>query len=273
MRQKWSTADRQFVVETYGTLSAAEQAARLGRTVSSISTERGKLLRAGRIVGSERKYFRLWTEAEDQQLIALVEAGQPMAAIGRRLGRSECAVRRRMAGVLDGIDRHRNNGSMPVRSLSQVARLFGVAPGTVHGWIESGALRVIRSHVGRTPDDNVVYGRVAMGRYLITTADLRVFVRKRELWVWWAPEKLADEGLRRLAEQVRLLAGGRWLDTEAIALELGFAVTTVREWLRRGLLPAQRRGRVFYVWSADLVGFVPPTKAPQRPVRRRRGKR
>jgi len=273
MRRKWSEQDWQFVVDTYETLSIAEQATRLDRTASSIAVVRGKLLRAGRIVGSARKYFRLWTEAEDQQLIALVEAGQPMAAIGRRLGRSECAVRRRMAGVLDGIDRHRNNGSMPVRSLSQVARLFGVSRRTVDGWIESGALRVIRSHVGRTPDDTVVYGRVAMGRYLITTADLRVFVRKRELWIWWTPDTLTDEPLRRFAEQVRLLAGGRWMDTEAIALELGFAVTTVREWLRRGLLPAQRRGRVFYVWSTDLVGFVPPTKAPQRPVRRRRGKR
>ncbi len=73
MGRKWSEQDRQFLVETYGTLSILEQAARLGRTANSITAARVKLLRAGQIVESERKCFRLWTAAEDQVLIGLVE--------------------------------------------------------------------------------------------------------------------------------------------------------------------------------------------------------
>ena len=265
MRQKWTEQDVQFIVDSYQTMGAQEQADRLGRTLQSVYLMRTKLIQADRLVAHQRRMFRPWTPDEDTRLIALVERGVPVAVSAKQLRRTECAVRKRMATVLGGIDPHRNNSKTPVRSLSQVAQLFGVSRRIVVEWVVSGVLSCTRSHYGRMRQEGWPQGDQVMGRYLVSTADLLAFIRDRSMWIWWSPETLDDLYLRRMAEQARTLAGGHWMTTEDIAAELRYAVTTVRDWLRCGLLPHKRRGRIFYVWSGDFADFVPPKEAPRTP--------
>lgn len=56
----------------------------------------------------------------------------------------------------------------------------------------------------------------------------------------------------------------RYLSAREVAEELDVSVQAVREWIRKGWLPAVRVGRRFRVTPEDVAAFVVP--ATERPV-------
>jgi excisionase family DNA binding protein len=56
-----------------------------------------------------------------------------------------------------------------------------------------------------------------------------------------------------MANERPVLERGRMYKLNEVAAILGVSISTVRRWVRGGLLPAKRIGRLWFVYGGDLV--------------------
>jgi hypothetical protein len=121
--------------------------------------------------------WRLWTDRDDDQLLALV-GRIPVEAIARKLKRSVCAVRHRMKRL--GVNERMGDGDF--LTANQASLVFGVTREGVLDWIRRGELctRAYRP----------VHGAVRC--HLIAQEEIERFIRTRVLgppgkkphWQW-----------------------------------------------------------------------------------------
>jgi len=58
---------------------------------------------------------------------------------------------------------------------------------------------------------------------------------------------------------------GRLYKLPEVARVLGVSISTVRRWVRGGLLPTKRIGRLYFVYGGDLAPERTLTKGPDTP--------
>ena len=56
-----------------------------------------------------------------------------------------------------------------------------------------------------------------------------------------------------MSEDRPVLERGRMYKLDEVAAILGVGISTVRRWVRGGLLPAKRIGRLWFVYGGDLI--------------------
>lgn len=201
---------------------------------------------------------RAWTEDELIQIEVMLQAGEPVHAIARRLGRPAYAIRNRheIARLRQGV----------VFERGEVARLFGVNDKAAVFWQQRGWLPRTRngaSSIERQQQEHA-RGRIRPGKhsaYLITLDAVHAFIENRETWVAWEPKQITDERLRAYAQELRQLADGHWLATAEVAARLGYSPGTVCYWRYAQYMHAVRTvkyGSAVFFWSADLEQWVPP---------------
>lgn len=249
-KHPWTSDERQFLVDTHASLTVAEQAAALGRPEQGVTRQRTHLSRAGKIrVEESAMLTKLWKPEEDDKIRDWIERGYSVRRIAKELRRSVSSIYDRVADYHGGVTKLRN-GLLAVRTLKQTAELFGVPYQVATDWIRYGWLKAKRN-AGKKPAK-------AHERhyYLITDEALITFIENRQTWPTWEPKWIADSDWRRVAEEARADAEGRWLTTKQIALQRGVSEECVCKWCRVYGLPAHQIGRRYYVWSTDLEAFL-----------------
>lgn len=188
---------------------------------------------------------RLWRLAE------MLENGASDEEIARRLGTTSNAVvlaRKRYRL------KSRTDATMTARA---VARWLGIpCAKTITAWIEQGWLRGKR-----------IQGRGPYHQWHVTDAALIAFLENPEHWHRWEPDRIPDAALREWAADVR--SGVRFLTTREVAERCHVTHPAVNAWIRRGILPAVRRGN-WLVREDVLDGFVPPNQQPKSGISPRR---
>jgi len=191
-----------------------------------------------------------WSAEDLLRLEELLARGWTDRKIGESLGCSAVAVQ---------VVRKRN-GIAPrqrlILSARAVARRLGIpCSKTVTWWIRAGYLK------GRAGQ------RAGPNRMWYVTEDAPVcFLEDERYWHLWSPAAV-EPALRPWIADLR--NGARFLTTRQVATRLCVGHSAVNAWIRRGLLPAVRRGN-WLVREADLRGFVLPcerSKKGKRPVR------
>lgn len=112
----WTTKEEQFIIDTYSTLMAKEQADRLHRNQAQVVEKRMRMVRDG-LLSQRRAYLPRWTRKEEEWL-ADNYWRLPMRTLMRRLRRSEVGIvlKKRRLGLL------RTDGYYTARAIGE---LFG----------------------------------------------------------------------------------------------------------------------------------------------------
>jgi predicted choloylglycine hydrolase len=133
---------------------------------------------------------------------------------------------------------------------------------TVSKWIAQGRLAATRTKDaeartrGRRPKRGVT-----LGQFQVAHADLLDFLRQRECWMAWRPERISDAELRRAAETFRASAPGRWVGLRELADALHYSLAAVQRWHAAGWprgLPRARYGNRCYVWLPAGSAYPDP---------------
>lgn len=237
----FTPAEDAYLIGTYATASAAAQAAHLGRTLSSVTQRRSRLLRSGKLDRTTRAGHRPWTEDEEARLELLLQNGASARRIAKKLGRTVSAIESHMAthGIRARALRRR------VWSMAAVARLFDISEATVTTWIERKWLPAAKN------------GSRQAG-YVIGDGAIKRIISLRLTWPAWEPKQLRDAYWRAFAEHTRSQAGGRWLTTAEVAQQFGYSKHSKCYWRQTGKLKGVGMttydGRIYY-WSADFAGW------------------
>lgn len=206
---------------------------------------RQRLLPARTAPARRRPEGRAWSDEEKAILRECVARGDSIRQIARRLGRSPNAVKVK----LHRFDCRRRE-QVTVLTARGVATVLGVkCSKTVARWIEEGSLGATN---GGTPERPI---------WRVTWDALLDFLRRRNRWMAWAPERITDESLRIWAAQLR--AGQpRWLTPGEVAERYHVAPTVPNSWIAKGELPATRYGN-WWIWEEHLAGWTPPGERPR----------
>lgn len=141
-------AEIEFIVQTYDTLTAAQQAAQLpGRSESRVLEWRSRLIQAGRLDPNTRKSHRPWSNDDTEELRSLVAEGLRIDTIAQRMKRSIATIYNHAAA--DGGLAALRSGMFQVRTKRDIERLFNVPPKVVGQWIAHGWLTATRNKVTR----------------------------------------------------------------------------------------------------------------------------
>lgn len=263
-RPHWhpSDADRAFLVETYTTLTAVEQARRLGQDYNAVLYQRQRLIRAG-LADRQRRFYRVpYTADDDARIVELAQQGACVRTIARQLGRSLGSLVTHIVLALGGIGRLRADELSRVRTSREVAALFGVTKRTANKWIDRGWLPA-------TFDRAVRARRQASrrGHARVPDAQIQAFMAKRACWPAWHPSDIADPDWQQYARDVRDAAGGRWVTIREIARASGLRHTRLYAWARKGKLDdldVMTYDVEYLVWSADADKVVARIRAHRR---------
>lgn len=193
----------------------------------------------------------VWTANDDERLYTLIQSGSNVLCIARAFHRSAKRIYERAGERYGGFDAIRS-GAFSVRTAVEVGRLFSVHHEVVRLWIGRGYLQAKRN--ASSPGAHYRH-------YLITDEALIAFLSVREAWVSYTPRQIQDVDWRRLAEECHAAVPGEWLIPKQVGRCYNRRAGEVRDWIRQGVLPATRIGGLLFVWSSDLLGFVPPPPA------------
>lgn len=231
----------EYLIRTYPTLTAQQQADELQRTYSSVIDRRSQLIQAGQLDPCQRKLQRLWSKGEEAYLLELLAEGLPLSRIATRLQRTYSAVMchcRKIGGV-PWLRRPKDGHQ--VRTIDEVAALFGTYEGPVRHWIDAGWLAARRNSKRRG------------SHWLITDAALMDFISNRLTWFAWKADRITDPDWKAHALWERERARGHWLTTQQAGEQLNTNRTFVLRQIIAGKLPATRHGQQrYYIWSADI---------------------
>lgn len=231
-------------------LTVPEQAEQLGVKLTTMGGLRQRLSRAGLLTAPRGTRGR-WTARDSERLVELVEAGYGYDHLTRVFKRTRMAVilKCRRLGV-------RITTTPVTLSARDVAAELGIpCAKTVTFWVSLGWL----------PARNA--GRVDRPLWRITWEDLTAMLERRETWMAWHPERIADLALREWAMELRAAAGGRWLSIGEVAERHYVGYRAVNTWIRKGWLAATRYGN-WWIWSGDLDGWVLPCERSRKGVPR-----
>lgn len=192
---------------------------------------------------------RPWQPEDDERLVDMIRDGLSAVKIAAALGRGINATYDR-AAKHGGFDLLRS-GPIATRNAQEVALLFGVPHPVVCKWIAAKYLKARR---------NKSRHQSRFGHYLIHDDALLDFLDRRETWMDYTPEQIADPDWCEAARAARAKQPGRWLTPGEVALQTGYDSSAVHKWIRKKQIPALRRVRIYFVWSADLAVFTPPGK-------------
>jgi transposase len=197
-------------------------------------------MRAGLLDKTQRKLSRHWTDEQDQELILLFREGLTTRQIARRLGRSRDSVQCHCQ-QLGGIDwLRRPKDGLQVRTVSEVAQLFGVGHRVVQYWLRRGWIEGQRNSKRKGCET------------LISDVSLVALLSKHQTWLTWKPERMTDPVWQKQAAWERRRNPHCWLSLKQAAARASSWSKTLWRAIAAGTLPAQRHGRFWFVWSADL---------------------
>lgn len=253
-----SEAIAQQLITTNSTHSAKEQAALLGINYGMVKYYRSRLIKAGRLDPGQRAHHRPYTR-EDKILVEdLVSEGMPTALIAKRIGRTPGQVEDliRSCGLTIRAIRQR---VIAVRTLNQIAALFGVCYKAARKWVAMGWLKARRASK-KTRHNTTVF--------LITDEALMAFLDIRAAWPSWDPDQMTDPVWRQEATERRRAAKGQWVRLSELALRLHYTAHAIAAWLNIGSWDVEsiRWGYWRYVWVPDS-GLPPCPPNQPRPVR------
>lgn len=247
MSYRGTAAEEQHIIQTFATHTAREQAEALGVCYERVVRLRGRLAREGKIDFRQRCHRRPWSTDEDNLLCDMIQEGKSLRAIARKLGRTETAVLIRAKREHGGMTWLKNAWFAPM-TLRDVARLFGLSCSKrAAWWIQQGWLRGTR------------HGRRRGYTWRVSQGAILDFLVVREVWMAWDPALMTDPDLRAEAVRLRAEAGGHWIKLATWAKDRGFSVKTGYKWVGAGLLSGVKYNNHWYIWSADLERFVPPS--------------
>lgn len=195
---------------------------------------------------------RLWTPEEFQRLLSGLSSGLSIMDAAKAVGRSYGSA----ASVLykAGINTRQLQASNTY-GVIELAALFSVSETVIRKWMRRGLLA---SHRATEPSGKrwkkALYTRIYRDQ-------VKAFLRNRMAWMEWAPAQIIDPDLRALATDIRLHTHGDWLTTREVAARYGYAHSAGYHWCAAGLIPSVVSSDRYYVWSGDLVDFVPPLDA------------
>lgn len=185
-----------------------------------------------------------WTAEHLVTLRELIDEGYSYDEIAARLGRTRDAVEIKCKRAL-GIRLLTTQARLTAQ---QVADLLGIGYNskTVILWIQRGWLQA--RHGSRAA-------------WRIAWNDLIAFVARRDYWMAYDAHRIRDTALRVYVLRLQAEAGGRWMTTAEVATQLCVSRGVVEMWIRCGALPAVRSpSHKFWIWSADLDGWVLPSE-------------
>lgn len=215
-------------------VSIAEQAALLECAPDSVVYARRLLVREGLIILPPRRPHQDWTKADEYELDTLIQQGLSYAAIGRRMGRAPtaiyCRCRRRGTPITK---------TTGMQWASEVAADLGVSGRRVGVWIARGYLQATNVRVSGHP------------MWRVQLLDLMAFLENSDYWMLWDPVTIPDHAYREWALEGRQ-HGPQWITTGEVSGLLHLAHATIHRWIINGWLPAQRRGRIWYIDGRNL---------------------
>lgn len=241
-----------YITRTYTRIRGKDQAKQLDMDYNTVIKRRSRLVRAGLLTTVKRRYNRLWTQDERDQILVMASSGASIAEIAQVLRRDVQATYDYVERVMGGLMKLRRGR---VWSARQVQKLFTVPWNTIDDWIRLGWLQATRNQTGE---------QTWKPRYLVTTSAIIEFLNVREAWADWSPNMITQPAWRDEGQRIRDATGGDWLSIRELMGRYHYGLTTIQGWLQRGELPFIKRGRRVFVWSGDLDGFIPPAERDRR---------
>lgn len=177
------------------------------------------------------------------------------AAIARRLGRSETAVRLKAKRL-----RYRLLHTRAALTAADVQRLLGLScPKSVARWIEAYGLRARNAGTPRHPI------------YRVQWEDLYAWLEDPAHWMAYDPARCTEPPLREHLAELRQ-GQPRWLSVGEVARRYCVGCSTVKQWVAKGFLPATRYGN-WWIRESDLDGWLPPCERSKAGIPRASGRR
>lgn len=202
-----------------------------------------------------KKRGMAWSSARREMLRQMIMSGASVAEVAKKLRCSVPMAYDTARTYFGGIQALRSGH---VWTLNQVIQMFSVTPEIGIAWIDAGLLVANRNQAWQSIDQT---GQRPRQEYLITVAALWVFIRNRAGWMSWEIKDIRSQEWRDRAAQVRYAVNGRWLRIIEVAAQIpGYGLDTICDWLRNDRLPGIKWRNAWYVWSDDLIGFVPPAE-------------
>lgn len=175
----------------------------------------------------------------DNDIIDALASGASVRQLALQLGRGKHSIYEMLYRRGLGVQRLRR-GTVAVRTLNQVASLFGVHTGRVERWIRRGWLK-------HGPQDNATR-RIRRRYTLIADTAIMEFMTKRNAWPSWEAERIADPDWQDYARHVR--SAGTWVRVTDMLRTQGYDPGGACTLIRRGRIPnAVLIDRVWYVWQ------------------------
>lgn len=174
----------------------------------------------------------------DHDLIESIANGASIGALAKKLGAGKHAIYERLYKHGTGVKEIRS-GVVAVRTINQVATLFGVHTDRVERWVRLGWLK----H-GAT---DKATRRIKRRYTLICDTAIMDFMALRVTWPSWEVEKITDVDWRREAMCVR--SAGQWVRVTDILRARGYAPSGASKYVSEGWFPgAQLINGIWYVW-------------------------
>lgn len=232
---------------TYATHTVAEQMQLLGISRSYTLKLRSRLIRAGAVDPADRVGRAAWTATKIADIQMALENGESLRTIARRCKTTPNAIIQALDARGLSVTAIRQDALWQVRTLNQVAALFGVTHGRVTLWRQKKWLKA------RPNGSWAARKKTAFAYLLVSDEALLAFLQVREAWPFYDPDAITDPDWREAAQDARANAGGRWVTARDYAESRGYAPSYGAEQIRRGdvALPTQKIGNQWYIWIAD----------------------
>jgi hypothetical protein len=259
--RNWTLEEETFIIDTNATLTAKEQALRLGRPYQTLLWRRQELIRAGRLDITARLASRPWLQNDKELLRDMIQDGRNAAYIARKLNRGLDSIYWAANKFCGGIELLRNDGLARVQTPVQVAAMLGMASETIRRWIKKGYITASKNVVYHRTNGRKPHNKEIAESFLVTDDSLMQFLQDCRYWGLWRVEKITDRDWREYAQDIRAGAHAEWLSTAQVAQRLRRSQKRIVAWRARGKFTNVRTMRVhgqYLFWSEDIARFVPP---------------
>lgn len=188
-----------------------------------------------------KHYKASWGE-QYGELQAMMQNGVSVASAANILGRTRHAIYTALYDHGDTLTELRGD-TFAVRTVNQVAALFGVSHPTARDWVKLGWLTAAENGTRKQP------GSQKPPHFLITDLALMDFIALRISWPAWEPARIADTYWRNAAHDERYAAGGQWVRAVELMRRQHYSEKYVYHLVRTGRLEATKIRNVWYVWE------------------------
>jgi hypothetical protein len=240
-----------YLLATYATTPAADQAEALRLTINGVWTYRKRLLAAGLLKSEDG----LWgkeiarKQGEHDRMARLLRQGLTLAEVAEACECSEWYVRESVlpCGGVEALQ-----AEARCYSLDEASRVLGIPEHTILSCVRLGLLHAPRRERwhrrGRKPKQH------GPTRYAIRRSDICEFLRNRLAWPRFSLATIADPELKRYAQLQQQAAGGMWRTQGEMARLAGITRSTATEWRKLGWLADWETttfGQTTFYWHAN----------------------